>query len=161
MDSKYILLQIWRHLWRVTFPSANIPIFLTLTSIYILVAQYIFSVTSRWATAFYFLQSVHIIKVNTEERNKKESREETHKGTREVKKMKVCNVSKGKGKVNLSLCFNWTPRHEGVLGEWRYSSTYRPPYPQRKSPWYPLERRLGGPEPVWTRWWREKFPAPT
>jgi hypothetical protein len=30
---------------------------------------------------------------------------------------------KGK-KVNLSLCFNWAPRHEGVLGEWRYSSTH-------------------------------------
>jgi hypothetical protein len=27
-------------------------------------------------------------------------------------------------KVNLSLCFNWAPRHEGVLGEWRYSSTH-------------------------------------
>jgi hypothetical protein len=26
--------------------------------------------------------------------------------------------------VNVSLCFNWAPRHEGVLGEWRYSSTY-------------------------------------
>jgi hypothetical protein len=26
-------------------------------------------------------------------------------------------------KVNLSLCFNWAPRHEGVFGEWRYSST--------------------------------------
>jgi hypothetical protein len=24
----------------------------------------------------------------------------------------------------LSLCFNWTPRHEGVLGEWRYSATH-------------------------------------
>jgi hypothetical protein len=29
-----------------------------------------------------------------------------------------------KGKVKLSLCFNWTPHHEGVLGEWRYSSTH-------------------------------------
>jgi hypothetical protein len=29
-----------------------------------------------------------------------------------------------KGKVKLSLCFNWAPRHEGVLGEWRYSSTH-------------------------------------
>jgi hypothetical protein len=27
-------------------------------------------------------------------------------------------------KVKLSLCFNWTPRHEGVLGEWMYSSTH-------------------------------------
>jgi len=31
---------------------------------------------------------------------------------------------KGKGKVRLSLCFNWAPRHEGVLGEWRYSSIH-------------------------------------
>jgi hypothetical protein len=31
---------------------------------------------------------------------------------------------KCKGKVKLSLCFsfNWAPRHEGVFGEWRYSS---------------------------------------
>jgi hypothetical protein len=28
-----------------------------------------------------------------------------------------------KGKVKLSLCFSRAPRHEGVLGEWRYSST--------------------------------------
>jgi hypothetical protein len=27
-------------------------------------------------------------------------------------------------KVKLSLCFNWAPRHEGVLGEWRYNSTH-------------------------------------
>jgi hypothetical protein len=27
-------------------------------------------------------------------------------------------------KVKLSLCFNWAPRHEGVLGEWWYSSTH-------------------------------------
>jgi hypothetical protein len=28
-------------------------------------------------------------------------------------------------KVKLSLCFfNWAPRHEGVLGEWRYSCTH-------------------------------------
>jgi hypothetical protein len=24
----------------------------------------------------------------------------------------------------LSQCFNWAPRHEGVFGEWRYSSTH-------------------------------------
>jgi hypothetical protein len=28
-----------------------------------------------------------------------------------------------KVKVKLSLCFNLAPRHGGVLGEWRYSST--------------------------------------
>jgi hypothetical protein len=27
-------------------------------------------------------------------------------------------------KVKLSLCFNWAPRHEGVLGQWMYSSTH-------------------------------------
>jgi hypothetical protein len=27
-------------------------------------------------------------------------------------------------KVKLSLCFNWAPRHRGVLEEWRYSSTH-------------------------------------
>jgi hypothetical protein len=26
--------------------------------------------------------------------------------------------------VKLSLCFNWVPRHEDVLGEWRYRSTH-------------------------------------
>jgi hypothetical protein len=29
-----------------------------------------------------------------------------------------------KVKLKLSLCFNWAPRHGGVLGEWRYSSTH-------------------------------------
>jgi hypothetical protein len=62
--------------------------------------------------------------------------------------------NKGKGKVV------WAPRHEGVLGEWRYSSTHsltsaldgrwmfsfiaRPLYPQGKSLWYQLDRRLDG-----------------
>jgi hypothetical protein len=27
-------------------------------------------------------------------------------------------------KVKFSMFFNWAPRHEGVLGEWRYSSIY-------------------------------------
>jgi hypothetical protein len=27
-------------------------------------------------------------------------------------------------KVQLSLCFNWARRHEGVLWKWRYTSTY-------------------------------------
>jgi hypothetical protein len=35
---------------------------------------------------------------------------------------------------------------------WVVSFTPLPLYPQVKSPWYP--------EPFWTRWWREKFPAP-
>jgi len=37
---------------------------------------------------------------------------------------------------------------------WVVSFTSRPLYPQGKSSWYPMDRRLGG------RWWREKFPAP-
>jgi len=49
-----------------------------------------------------------------------------------------------KVKVNLSLCFNWAPRHEGVLalggGEWSASR------PQGKNPWCPLGRKLGGPQ---------------
>jgi hypothetical protein len=67
-------------------------------------------------------------------------------------------------KVKLSLClfFNWAQRHESVLGEWRYSSTHsltsaldggkwsasRPGRftPHRKCPWYPLDRRLSGPQ---------------
>jgi hypothetical protein len=65
-----------------------------------------------------------------------------------------------KVKVKLSLCFNWAPCHTGVLGNgviapriidlgirWRrmVSFTRRPRYPQEKSPWNLLDRRLGGP----------------
>jgi hypothetical protein len=61
----------------------------------------------------------------------------------------------------LSLCFNWAPRHEGVLlsgrivlrildfdSRWRWvvSFTPRPLKPQGKSSWYPLDRRLRGPQ---------------
>jgi hypothetical protein len=50
-------------------------------------------------------------------------------------------------KVKLSLCFNWAPRHESVLGEWRYSFGHsRPLYRQGKSSQYTLDRRLGGPQ---------------
>jgi len=35
---------------------------------------------------------------------------------------------KGKGTVVSVLLFNWTPRHEGVLGEWIHSSTQ--PWPR-------------------------------
>jgi hypothetical protein len=66
-----------------------------------------------------------------------------------------------KGKVKLSLCFNRASRHGSVLGErgiaprildlstrwrWMVSFTPRPLYPQEKSPLYPLDRRLGGPQ---------------
>jgi hypothetical protein len=58
-----------------------------------------------------------------------------------------------------SLCFNWAPRHEGVLGsggialcildlgtKWRLvvSAMPQPLYPQGMSPWYPLDKRLSG-----------------
>jgi hypothetical protein len=64
-------------------------------------------------------------------------------------------------KVKLSLCFNWVPYHEGVLSSegkapctldlgtrWRWviSFTSLPIYPQGKSSWCPLDRRLGGPQ---------------
>jgi hypothetical protein len=65
-----------------------------------------------------------------------------------------------KNKV-ISLLFNWTLCNEGVLGSggiaprildfgsrwrWLVSFTPQPLYPQGKSPWYPLRRRLGGPQ---------------
>jgi hypothetical protein len=61
----------------------------------------------------------------------------------------------------VSLCFNRAPRHEGILGEWRYSFTHSwsrhrlrgvvsftslPLYPQRKSLCYLLGRRMCGPQ---------------
>jgi hypothetical protein len=64
------------------------------------------------------------------------------------------------------LFFHWAPRHEGVLGSggiaprildlgtrWRWvvSFTSRPLCSQGKSPWHPLDRRLGGPQ---NRSWR-------
>jgi hypothetical protein len=73
-------------------------------------------------------------------------------------------VAKGKGikgKV-VPVLFNCSPRHEDVLGEWRCSSTHylasaldggelSASRPGRftlkgKSSWYPLDRRLGGPQ---------------
>jgi hypothetical protein len=59
----------------------------------------------------------------------------------------------------LWLFLNWAPGHEGVLGSgdiapcildlgtrWRWVVSFMPQplYPQGKSPWYPLDRRLGG-----------------
>jgi hypothetical protein len=35
-----------------------------------------------------------------------------------------CTFNPLKVKVKLSLCFNLAPHHEGVVGEWRYSSTH-------------------------------------
>jgi hypothetical protein len=79
---------------------------------------------------------------------------------------------KFKGKV--VLVFNWAPRHEDVLGEWMYSSrqswrwrwvvifTPQSLHSQGKSPWYPLDRRLGGSQSRsgHSGGEREKFPAP-
>jgi hypothetical protein len=82
----------------------------------------------------------------------------SHSCNKEIRRVHVMMVRE---KVKLSLCFNWAPRHEGVLGLWRYSSTHydlgtrwrwvvsftpRPLYHQGKSSWYPLDRRLGGPQ---------------
>jgi len=62
----------------------------------------------------------------------------------------------------VSLCFNWAPCHEGILGgmevqlhsffdlgitwRWVVSFTPWPLNPQGKGPWYPLDRKLGGPQ---------------
>jgi hypothetical protein len=73
----------------------------------------------------------------------------------------IFSKDKGQGKVVPALFFNSAPSHEGVLREWRYSSTHsltsaldvgewsasRPGrFTPRKSLWYPLDRRLGGPQ---------------
>jgi hypothetical protein len=84
--------------------------------------------------------------------------------------------TKAKVKVKLSLCFNWAPRHEGIVGEWKYSSTHsltsaldegewsasRPGRftPQGKSVWYPLDRKLGGPQNRSRRGGEEKNSQP-
>jgi hypothetical protein len=69
--------------------------------------------------------------------------------------------------------FNWAPRHEDVLGEWRNSFTHswwrwrrvvsftpRLLCSQGKSPWYPLDRRLGGPHSRAGRGGEEKHSQP-
>jgi hypothetical protein len=71
------------------------------------------------------------------------------------------DVSKVKVKVKLSLCFTkhhsmktcWgsggiAPRILDLGTRWRcvVSFTLRPLFPQGKSSWYPLDRRLGGPQ---------------
>jgi len=68
---------------------------------------------------------------------------------------------KVKVKVKVSPCFNSAPRYESVLGSggrypriidlgirWRLVVRFavRPLYRQGKSPWYPLDRILGGPQ---------------
>jgi hypothetical protein len=72
-------------------------------------------------------------------------------------------------KVKLTPCFNWAPRHEGVLEEWRNSSTHSLTSAlyggelsgSRRGRFTPRERAPGahwiggwvGPEPVWMTWW--------
>jgi hypothetical protein len=75
----------------------------------------------------------------------------------------------------VSLCCNWALLHEGVLGDWRYSSTHfltsaldggewsasRPGrFTPRESPWCPLDRRLGGPQSRSGRGGEEKNSQP-
>jgi hypothetical protein len=76
----------------------------------------------------------------------------------------------GVWKLHQTESFNWAPRHEGVLGSggiapfilglgtrWRWVVSFTP----RKEPLIPTGKESGwAPEPVWTRWWKEKFPAP-
>jgi hypothetical protein len=49
--------------------------------------------------------------------------------------------------------------HLGSRWSWVVNFTPWPLYPQGKSPWCPMDRRLGGPQTFWTRWWRENFPV--
>jgi hypothetical protein len=80
-----------------------------------------------------------------------------------------------KVKVKLFLCFNLAPHHEGVLGNGGIvlrildlgtrqrsvvSFTPRPLYLQRKNPWYPLDRRLSGPQSRSGRGGEEKNSQP-
>jgi hypothetical protein len=81
---------------------------------------------------------------------------------------------KGKVKVKLSLCLNWAPSHEGVLGRggiaqrildlgtrWRCQLHSLVALPPGKQPLVPIGwEAWWAPEPVWMRWWREKLPAP-
>jgi len=54
------------------------------------------------------------------------------------------------------MCFNWAPRHEGVLGEWRYSSTHSLTLALDRGEWSasrpgrftPRERALGTPSHI-------------
>jgi hypothetical protein len=75
---------------------------------------------------------------------------------------KAQNSFKTKVKLKLSLWFNWAPRHGGVLWKtegitpcildldttWRWVVSFmlRSLYLQGKSLWYPLDRRLDGPQ---------------
>jgi hypothetical protein len=78
-------------------------------------------------------------------------------------------------KLSLYSFFNQTRHHEGVVGEWRYSSTHSFSSALHGDEWSasypghftPRERALNtgckkvgwATEPVWTRWRRQKFPT--
>jgi hypothetical protein len=79
--------------------------------------------------------------------------------------------------VKFSLCFSITKHHalkaywasRGIaprildLGtRWRWVVSFTPPplYPQGKSPWYPLDTRLGGPRTVLDAVVKRKIPSP-
>jgi len=75
---------------------------------------------------------------------------------------RAVNLRSTKVELNLSVCFfNWAPRHEGVLGSggtaariidlgsrwrWPVGFTPRPLYHWGKSPRYPLDKKLIGPQ---------------
>jgi hypothetical protein len=76
--------------------------------------------------------------------------------TAAVMQNEICKI-----KVKLSLCFNWVPHHNGtwedgdtapcileLITRWRWVVSFMSQllYPQGKSPWNPLDRRLGGPQ---------------
>jgi hypothetical protein len=85
-------------------------------------------------------------------------------------------ISKGKGK-NCPSAFKWEPRHEGVLWEWRYSSTHSltsaldwgewsASRPGRFTPRerVPSNHWMGAgwvPVPFLTRWWRKNLQSPS
>jgi hypothetical protein len=72
----------------------------------------------------------------------------------------------------MSCTFNWALRHEDILGElhsffkhgtrwsWVVGFTPLPLYHQGKSPWHPLDRRLGGPQSRSGRGGEEKNSQP-
>jgi hypothetical protein len=53
------------------------------------------------------------------------------------------------------------PRILDLRTRWRWVVSLTPwlLYSQGKSPWYPMDRRLWGPEPFWMQQWRGKFPT--
>jgi hypothetical protein len=64
-------------------------------------------------------------------------------------------------KVKLSLYLNWEPRYESVVGSGVIAPRIPAALPPGKEPLIPIGHEAEwAPQPVWTRWWREKFQAP-